>query len=69
MKMMIVQERCDEVIAMLQTIKDCIDERAYDEFHTTVIAGCGQESTKFVLDKAMELITEYKKLDYLTWGE
>ena len=67
--MMIVQERCDEVIAMLQTIKSCIDERAYDENHTTVISGCGQESTKFVLDKTIELIIEYKKLDYLTWGE
>lgn len=65
---MIVQERCDEVIEMLQCIKDCIDERAYDEIHTTVISGCGQESTKFVLDKAIELITKYKKLDYLTWG-
>ena len=67
--MMIFQERCDEVIAMLQTVKSCIDERAYDEIHTTVITGCGQDSTKFVLDKAIELIIECKKLDYLTWGE
>lgn len=67
--MMDVRQRCYEAIAMLQTLKECIDERAYDENHTTVIAGCGQDSTKFILDQAIRLIHEYKSLDYLTWGE
>ena len=56
--MMNVQERCEEVILMLQGIKSCIDEEAFDEDNRTVIAGSGQESTKFVIDEAIKLIAE-----------
>jgi hypothetical protein len=61
--MMNVQERCEEVILMLQTIKSCIDEEASDEFNRTVLAGCGQESTKFVIDEAIGFIAEIGLFD------